>query len=171
MAEVFKTDRLIFRTWELSDVDPLIELCGKPGLTDFASDTYKNLTPQKAQAFIEKEIRRFQSTRTGKFAVCSHQGALLGISGIFGMDEPYTDRFEINYRFPSESWGKGIGTEAARVMIRYGFETLQLERVCAVILKENIRSRRVLEKVGMSVEKDLLWHDLPAQLWVISLSG
>jgi peptide subunit release factor RF-3 len=68
----------------LSDVDALIELCEKPGLTDFASDTYKNLTPEKARAFIEKEIRRFQSTRTGKFAVCSSGGALLGISGIFG---------------------------------------------------------------------------------------
>jgi ribosomal-protein-alanine N-acetyltransferase len=169
MAEVFRTDRLAFRTWERADVDALIDLCKKPGLTDFSSDTYKNLTSEKALAFIEKESRRYAVSRTSKFAVYSVEDSkLLGISGIFEMDEPYRDRFEINYRFPSENWGKGIGTLAASAMIQYGFETLQLESVSAIILKENVRSARILIKVGMKVEKDLLWHALPAQLWVIS---
>jgi [ribosomal protein S5]-alanine N-acetyltransferase len=74
----------------------------------------------------------------------------------------------VNYRFPREHWGKGVGTLAARAMIQYGFEVLGLARVHAVALVENVRSARVLEKAGMRVEKNLLWHGLPAQLWGIS---
>jgi ribosomal-protein-alanine N-acetyltransferase len=165
---ICRTNRLIFRTWEPDDIDAFISLFEKPGLTDFASDTYKNLTPEKARAFIEKETERFQSTGSGKFAVCSAEdSSLLGISGIFEMDAPLAG-FEINYRFPSETWGKGVGSEAAQAMINYGFNTLDLKTVYAIILTTNIRSRRVLEKAGMSMDKNLFWKDLPAELWSVS---
>ncbi len=47
-------------------------------------------------------------------------------------------------------WGEGIATRAARLVIDYGFSTLSLEQVEAVVLPENARVRRVLEKLGFA---------------------
>lgn len=168
MLEVLRRDRLAFGIWELADMDALVSLCKKPGIADFGSSRYQDMTPEKAKAFIEEEKTRFSLSRTSKFGVYTADGcSLLGIAGIFEMDFPHAGCFEINYRFPREHWGKGIGSEAARAMIDYGFDVLSLERVFAVILKNNIRSARVAVNVGMSVEKDTLWRGQSAQLWSI----
>jgi RimJ/RimL family protein N-acetyltransferase len=52
--------------------------------------------------------------------------------------------------------------------LEYGFKTLKLSEVYAIILTENVRSRGVLQKLGMVLEKGLLWHKLPAELWKTS---
>jgi len=50
-------------------------------------------------------------------------------------------------------WGQGLGTEAARAILDYGFDNLQLPRLVCVIDEENTASKRVAEKIGMTFEK------------------
>ena len=49
-------------------------------------------------------------------------------------------------------WGKGYATEAAKTMLGFGFEQLELERIAGICMEHNTASRRVLEKIGMAYE-------------------
>jgi RimJ/RimL family protein N-acetyltransferase len=57
---------------------------------------------------------------------------------------------EIGWRLAFEHWGKGFATEGARAARRHAFETLKLEEVVSFTVPANLRSRRVMEKLGMS---------------------
>ncbi|MBC5825077.1 MAG: GNAT family N-acetyltransferase [Candidatus Eremiobacteraeota bacterium] len=59
------------------------------------------------------------------------------------------EEIEVGYRLPVRAWGRGVATEAARELLRYGFEDLELGEIAAVTKPENRGSRHVLEKIGM----------------------
>jgi len=62
------------------------------------------------------------------------------------------DRFklgEIHYNLLPSQWGNGYGTEAAKTLIKFGFEDLQLHKIEAGVATENKKSIKVLEKAGM----------------------
>jgi ribosomal-protein-alanine N-acetyltransferase len=63
-----------------------------------------------------------------------------------------TDEIEVGYAFGKDAWGRGYATEVARALVRWGFETLELERIVAVAYAENAASRRVMDKLGMRFE-------------------
>ena len=56
------------------------------------------------------------------------------------------------YGIPRREWGRGFATEVALAMLRYGFERGGLTRMLAIADAENVASRRVLEKIGLTVE-------------------
>jgi RimJ/RimL family protein N-acetyltransferase len=62
----------------------------------------------------------------------------------------FTPCVEIGWRLAVEHWGQGIATEAARVSLRYGFGQLGLSQILSWTVPENARSRRVMEKIGMT---------------------
>ena len=71
--------------------------------------------------------------------------------GIAGMSDSQ-DRFkigEIYYKILPEYWGRGLGTEVSKALIKFGFEILKLHRVEAGVATNNYASIRVLEKSGM----------------------
>ncbi|HSM70767.1 MAG TPA: GNAT family N-acetyltransferase, partial [Anaerolineales bacterium] len=51
-------------------------------------------------------------------------------------------------------WGQGLGTEAARSILEYGFEKLNLSRLVCLINEQNIASKKVAERIGMQFEKE-----------------
>ncbi|MDE3110474.1 MAG: GNAT family N-acetyltransferase, partial [Acidobacteriota bacterium] len=57
---------------------------------------------------------------------------------------------EIGWRLARAHWGKGLATEGARAVVQFGFGTLHLEEIVAITVPANIRSRRVMEKIGMT---------------------
>jgi RimJ/RimL family protein N-acetyltransferase len=62
---------------------------------------------------------------------------------------------EVAYTIAQEYWGQGLATEAARGILEYGFEQLQLSRLICLIAPDNVASRRVAEKIGMTLEKQV----------------
>ncbi len=62
------------------------------------------------------------------------------------LDEP-----ELGYRLRRKTWGKGYGTEGSRALIQKGFADLGVRRVVASTYQDNLASRRVMEKSGMSL--------------------
>lgn len=64
-----------------------------------------------------------------------------------------TDQIELGYRLLEEHWGKGYAVEAASELLNYAFLTLNLKEVAAIALEENVRSLKVLEKLGMKYQK------------------
>ena len=76
-------------------------------------------------------------------------------------------RTDIGYRLHPDYWGKGLATEAARATLRYGFETLALDEVIALVLPGNAASIRVLEKLGMARTEDVTYSGERVQRWVV----
>ena len=79
-------------------------------------------------------------------------GALVGHAGLRRVEE-LPGEVEVLYSLGREHWGKGYATEAARASVRFGFERLGLPRILAFAVPANMPSRRVLEKLGMTLER------------------
>ncbi|MCW5882339.1 MAG: GNAT family N-acetyltransferase [Anaerolineae bacterium] len=73
---------------------------------------------------------------------------------------PDSTEVEVLYALTPSTWGQGLATEAARASLRYGFDTLNLERIIAAAFAENVASRRVLAKCGMREVGPFTWREL-----------
>ena len=62
-----------------------------------------------------------------------------------------SDEVRLGYRFRRAAWGKGYATEGSQALIRKGFSELGVRRVVATTYEDNVASRRVMEKVGMTL--------------------
>jgi len=76
-------------------------------------------------------------------------------AGFIGLAIPrfesrFTPCVEIGWRLAAEFWGQGYATEGARAALAFGFESLQLAEILSFTVPENLRSRRVMEKLGMA---------------------
>jgi RimJ/RimL family protein N-acetyltransferase len=72
----------------------------------------------------------------------------IGLS-IPGFDAPFTPCVEIGWRLAAEHWGRGYATEGALAVLAFGFETLKLDEIVSFTVPDNLRSRRVMERMGM----------------------
>lgn len=85
----------------------------------------------------------------GVWAVCDKTtGALLGYCGLRYLED--VSATEVLYGYAKASWGQGIASEAAQAAVRFGFEQAGLKQLIALAHPENVASRRVMEKLGMS---------------------
>ena len=79
-------------------------------------------------------------------------GAVLGFTGLSrpSFDSHFTPAVEVGWRLARDAWGHGYATEAARAALAFGFEALDLEEIVSFTVPANDRSRRVMERLGMS---------------------
>jgi ribosomal-protein-alanine N-acetyltransferase len=100
-----------------------------------------------SQAFAEKrEIRWAIAPKS--------TGVMVGDCGLFQINDAHS-RAEVGYVLAREHWGHGVATAAMRAMLRWGFDTLELHRVEAIIHPQNAGSIRVAEKCGFVFEGTL----------------
>lgn len=77
------------------------------------------------------------------------------------------DSVEVNYLLARKYWGQGLATESAIALLSYGFDTLQFERLVALAKPENFASLRVMEKIGMQLEKNIQLYGVEWVLYTI----
>jgi RimJ/RimL family protein N-acetyltransferase len=80
---------------------------------------------------------------------------LAPFAGFVGLTTPrfeahFTPAIEIGWRLAAEHWGRGYATEGARAVLAFGFEVARLEEIVSITVPANARSRRVMEKIGMT---------------------
>src|SRR5262249_57962999 len=83
--------------------------------------------------------------------------------GFVGLDEPgphvpVAPCVEIGWRLAAEHWGRGYASEAARAALRAGFERIGLHEVVSFTAVGNLRSRAVMERIGMRLAGETLQH-------------
>ncbi|KZL29218.1 GNAT family N-acetyltransferase [Pseudovibrio sp. Ad37] len=147
-----ETERLVLRRWEDRDLDGVIRMNGDPRVMEF----FRSLnTPDEARQFLDIMMR--QEEKHGFcFPVVEDKktGFFLGFCGLnvpaYSGPLPCEPCVEIGWRLTPETWGKGIAVEAARFWLGFGFETLQLDEIVAITVVQNHKSRRVMEKLGMT---------------------
>jgi RimJ/RimL family protein N-acetyltransferase len=145
------TERLILRPWKNEDFLPYAEMNADERVREFFPSV---LTREKSDA----EIRHFQATYD-RHGLCMFAAELIATGEFAGFIGMQTMNFvvpslpqpavEIGWRLSHSHWGKGLATEGARGVIQYAFGTLQLRELVAITVPANLRSRNVMEKIGM----------------------
>lgn len=85
------------------------------------------------------------------FAI-EYKGEFAGIVGLVKQYDVYRLNAELGFWLGERYWNKGIATEAVKLIVRYGFENLEIVRIYACVFDFNIGSRRVLEKAGFTLD-------------------
>ena len=102
---------------------------------------------------VDRIERQFRERGFGLFAAeLRRDGTFIGF---IGLNVPrfvahFTPCVEIGWRLAAAYWGQGLATEGARATLRHGFESLALDEIVAFTVPGNVRSRRVMEKLGMT---------------------
>jgi len=154
-----ETERLRLRPLTLEDAGTVRRLAGE---REIAATTVMIPHPYPqgvAEAWIEGHVALFEAREAAVFAIVEHAGGdLVGSIGISLKIEHRNG--ELGYWIGQPWWGRGYATEAARAVLRFGFETMKLHRIHSHHMTRNAASGRVLEKIGMKPEGELREHVL-----------
>ncbi len=149
-----ETDRLRLRPFADADRDALYALHSSPVVLRYW-DSPPWTERERAGRFVARS-RRLAEEGTGvRVAVELLAGTgLVGWCGLTGWNPDFRSA-SLGYCYTQESWGHGYATEAAQALLRWGFDTLDLNRVQAETDTRNLGSARVLEKLGFLREGTL----------------
>ena len=173
MAGVFPliaTARLMMRPFETDDVDALHLLWTDPGVRKFLWDD-RVIPRETAVDVVESSVDGFVNHGFGLWAIrFENDVKLIGFAGLrhFTEDCSANEEVELLYGVTPELWGKGIAPEAARAVVRYGFEELRLANIYAGADPPNTASFRVIEKLGMKFARKTVVNGLEAVYYVLS---
>ena len=116
---------------------------------------------------IEDVFGDYEKHGFGRFAVeLKKEQQFIGFAGLKYLED--IKEVDLGYRFMKRYWGKGIATEAGEACVRYGFETLGLEKILGFVLPENIGSVRVLHKLGFEYLEQMIEDGLLVHQYVLS---
>ena len=154
-----KTRRLVLRGLRLTDAQRIERLAGDRAIAENTILIPHPYEQGMAERWILSQQERYREGRDVSFAIVPQGGRLL--IGIIGLGLTKRDaRGELGYWIGQPYWNRGYATEAAQAVLRYGFETLGLNRICAFHFGPNAASGRVLKKLGMTFEGTYRQHIL-----------
>ena len=160
------TDRLILRGLQASDWDAYAAMNADPAVRDWLGGNL--LSREQSWTQIESFLGQWALRGYGMFAV-QFDGNLIGRVGVLHpADRPEP---ELAWTLASPSWGRGLATEAAAEVRRWVFEHFNWERLVSYISPDNMRSRRVAEKLGAVQDGEIVLRGFVAQLWVHPAPG
>jgi RimJ/RimL family protein N-acetyltransferase len=141
------TDRLRLRPVMAEDLDVVVALGADARVMAWFGGP---VAADQAAAWMEKQLEHWRRHGSGRMAV-DRDGVVIGFVGLTrtDFDAGFTPGVEIAWRLAFEHWGKGYATEAARAVVRDGFDRLGLDEILGVTTPRNMRSRRVMERLGM----------------------
>ena len=144
-----RTERLRLRGWTSSDLVPFAALNADPRVMEYFPAP---LSREQTRALVARIEAHFDEHGFGLWAV--EVPGVTPFAGFVGLSVPrfkahFTPCVEIGWRLAAEYWGRGYATEAAAEALRFGFETLSLREIVSFTVPANLRSRRVMERIGM----------------------
>lgn len=143
------TARLALRRWRSSDLAEFARLNADPRVMEFLP---RLLSREESDAFAARIGEHFDRRGFGLWAIEVRGGP--AFAGFVGLSVPafeaaFTPCVEIGWRLAFEQWGRGYATEGARAVLDLAFGELGLAEVVSFTVPANVRSRRVMERLGM----------------------
>ena len=161
-----QTPRLLLRSFGEGDLDEMAALMADADFMRFSLGVFSR---EQTAGFLEKVRARDRDGLPSQFAVVFQADErLIGYCGFFPQIVDDIEELEVGYRVHPDYWGRGIATEAARAVRDHAFDVLQLPRVISLIHPDNLASRRVAEKNGMTPEKETVFRGFPTIVFSIS---
>jgi ribosomal-protein-alanine N-acetyltransferase len=158
-----RTERLLLERMRLEDAD---ELASMHDDDRFVEVFGHRSTSDRVRASVVANIETWERLGYGLWTIRDGgTGELIGRGGLRPVTVLDVEEVELGYAFRPEWWGRGLATEMSRVALELGFGRLQLPDVVAFTMPTNSRSRRVMEKLGFTFERDFVYADLPHVLY------
>ena len=165
--KILETSRLKLRYLTIRDKEALV-----PILSDAEVMRYSLIgvhDRRQIRQFIEQRLLSYLEYGFGLYAVVYKPNQeLIGYCGFFIQSIEQQKEVEIGYRLAKKYWGQGLGTEAAKAVLEYGQQRFNFQRFVCLIDPENVRSIRVAQKLGMKLEKELIYHGLDVQMYSLN---
>lgn len=152
MASIMETERLLLRAWRLDEIEQAFAVYGDPVVTRHLGDGIPVPDLAEMRVWLEERIRRhavFQERGFGGWAIVEREGGRAVGTALLKPLPPENRDIEIGWHLARSAWGRGYASEAARALLRHGFQTLGLERIHAVVQLGNDRSCKVALGLGM----------------------
>lgn len=168
MAEcpTLQTERLLLRPLSDDDSPELRTLFGDSEALEIWGGP---LDEAGVSAWIDRNVARYDRDGFGRCAVILREsGELVGDCGLVRTEVEGSAEVELGWVTRRSHWGKGIATEAAAAWRDLAFGDLGLDRIVSMVSERNVASRRVAEKLGMSVERAAIWGDLPHLMYSLA---
>ena len=148
------TTRLHLREWRDDDLEPFAALNADPRVREFFPSLQTHAESADSMAHIRDGFARHGF---GLWAVEVIGGPpFIGFIGLWvpSFDAPFTPCVELGYRLAFEHWGHGYATEGSHAALDFGFDAAGLAEIVAMTAAGNLRSRRVMERLGMRRSAD-----------------
>jgi [ribosomal protein S5]-alanine N-acetyltransferase len=159
-----KTERLIIRPFKPADAKQLHSIVSQPKVLKFLPEDV--MTLEEVRHVIEWLQTCYQQNIPEKIlkwtlgVIWYRTSEVIGWCGLGPLDFSPKET-ELFCGLSELYWGRGIAAEACRAVLDYAFTNIGLTRIVAVIDPENLQSRRLIEKLGMQLEKQV--HGLPEE--------
>lgn len=149
LPRVLESKRLKLRPWRESDREPFARLNADPRVMEHFPAP---LTREQSDASVARFTAHLEQHGFCLWALEAH-----GVAPCIGMvglnvprfEAPFTPCIEIGWRLAAEHWGRGYAIEAAHLAASFAFEELGSSEIVSFTSTQNVRSRRVMERLGM----------------------
>lgn len=159
------TERLALRRLTLADAPFMLALLNEPSFHTFIGDRGVRTVEDAALYLRNGALASYVTHGFGLYLVTLREsGTAIGICGLIrreGLDDA-----DIGFAYQPAFWGQGYGDEAARGVLQHARHDLGLPRIAAITNPDNVRSIRLLEKLGLTFVRQL---QLTADASVVSL--
>lgn len=144
-----QTKRLLMRPWTQEDLIPFAKMNANPRVREYFPAVLSKEESDQEAKFI---IKFSNEHGWGFWAIeLPNIAPFIGFIGLENVDfsAHFTPAVEIGWRLDHEYWGQGYATEGARACLAFGFEQLHLKEIVSFTALGNLRSQRVMQKIGM----------------------
>lgn len=153
MQQRLETERLILRPYNVTDVPSVQDLADDKAIAETTLIPYP-YTTEKVEGWINSHFELIKNGDAYPFAVVlKNENQLIGTMTI-RIDKLH-NKGELAYWIGKSFWGKGFATEASKKILAFGFNKLNLNRIWAPVMKKNIASAKVMQKIGLFYEGTL----------------
>lgn len=150
------TKRLFLKRIHLSDTKVIANLANHPAISLTTTYIPHPCEVQYIENWIKQDIHN-GGEHSGFFSIfLKETNHIIGVIGL--LVEPENKRAQLDYWLGVHYWNKGYCTEAAKAMLKYGFNVLHLNRIWTYYIEGNVASAQVLKKIGMQREGTLKKH-------------
>ena len=143
MIPEIRTERVLLRGWTDTDRPAYAAINADLAVREFLGPP---LSRAEADAEIDRFMARWDERGFGLWCV-ELDGMCIGFTGL--ADPGFMPAVEVGWRLASGQWGHGYAPEAARAALAFGFGELDLDEIVSFTVVRNLKSRRVMEKLGM----------------------
>ena len=153
-----ETDRLVLRPYTMDDLDQLHKIVSQKEVMKYLPEDVMSLDQtRRTLTWIIECYGKNTPEHIVKFSVGvfhKEKNKLIGWCGLGPLEfEPA--QIEIYYGLSRDFWGKGFATEASKALLDYGFRVIGLDKIVAIVMPENVASKKVIEKMGMIYQKQV----------------
>ena len=150
----FETERLLLKPFAVTDAAFLLQLLNSPKWLQYIGDRNVHTEIEAVDYINIKMIPQLERLGYGNNIVIRKEDNIpMGVCGLY--ERPGLTMVDIGFAFLPEYEGKGYGYEAASRLLQVGKEGFDIKKICAITVKENLASQKLLTKLGLQFIKNI----------------